>query len=130
MDKKTDTFNDDRELVRYEFFEILVRIAKFKYLDSGELDESQIARALHRLFNEYLLPVLNLKKLPEWQPFRKYYLWNNAVSDLLKANMQHIRLVYAHILEMNLEGLPRKHNVPKCTSPHMISIDQVLYFFG
>ena len=29
------TFNDDNMLVRYEFFEVLVRIANIKYVQTG-----------------------------------------------------------------------------------------------
>jgi len=56
--------------MRFEFFEILVRIAHGKYVQTGLIDGSNNARALHRLVNEKILTILLKNKLPEWQTFR------------------------------------------------------------
>lgn len=47
--------NDDMALCRFEFFEILIRIAKGKYVDTGE--EKNIANALSILLNRHILPM-------------------------------------------------------------------------
>ena len=60
-EQDNSNFNDQKTLVRYEFFEIMVRVAKLKFISRGKLDETQNAKALHRLFNEHLLPILSLK---------------------------------------------------------------------
>ena len=76
-------------MIRYEFFELLVRIAKLKYTTKkNSTEEISNARALHRLFNEHFLPILIQKKLAQWHPFRVKKLWNNEVSDLFKANKE------------------------------------------
>ena len=46
--------NDDNALVRFEFIEILVRIAKVRYIETGE--ETQLALALEKLLQEKILP--------------------------------------------------------------------------
>lgn len=46
--------NDDNALVRFEFIEVLVRIAKGRYIETGE--ETQIALALEKLLQEKILP--------------------------------------------------------------------------
>ena len=88
FDDKTDDdkFDHEKALIRHEFLEILVRIAKCKYIDTGMISDDNNARALHRLVNTHLLPVLQENKLPEWQPFRNVHLWTNDVNDLLVAN--------------------------------------------
>ena len=55
--------NDDQALCRFEFFEILVRIAKGKYVDTGE--EKNIANALSILLQRHILPMQHT--LPRWQ---------------------------------------------------------------
>ena len=109
--------------MRYEFFEVLVRIARFKYISTGQLDETQHARALHRLFNEHLLPILSMKKLPQWQPFRDKHLWNTEVNDLIKVNEESVEIVLNHILKIPKLTIPRKFTNIKYSSLHMISID-------
>ena len=68
---------DAKGLVRYEFWDVLVRIAHQKYVESGAIPPQQVARALHRLINEHILPVLRTQKLPAWQPFREKHIWCN-----------------------------------------------------
>ena len=52
-----DCFNDSKQLVRYEFFEILVRIAKHIYITNGDLEENQVTKAMHRLLNDHILTI-------------------------------------------------------------------------
>ena len=49
-------YNDNKALMRYEFFEILVRIAHYMFVKTGELSSDSNSRALHRLINEHILP--------------------------------------------------------------------------
>ena len=78
-------------LLRFEFFEVLVRIARIMYIDThsnkeGALKDNESYRALHRLVNEHILPILLLKSLPEWQPFRDKTLWTFKVNAIFDAN--------------------------------------------
>ena len=45
--------NDDKSLCRYEYLEILVRLAKIKFFDKGV--EPTVAKATDRLIREYIL---------------------------------------------------------------------------
>lgn len=74
--------NDDKSLCRYEYLEILVRLAKIKYFDRGA--EPTVAKALERLLKQHILPN-HCMELP-WMPFRKTRLWKLEVDDLFKAN--------------------------------------------
>ena len=87
------------------------------------MDETQHARALHRLFNEHMLPLLSMKKLPQWQPFRDQQLWTIEVNDMIKVNMDSVEIVFNHILKLPKLTIPRKFANPKYSSLHMISID-------
>jgi hypothetical protein len=46
--------NDDNSLVRFEFFEIIVRMAKCKYFDKGTC--KTIADSVEKLVTEYIIP--------------------------------------------------------------------------
>ena len=54
--------NDDNQLVRFEFLEMLVRIAKGKFIDFGSM--SSVSEALKRLLEKYVLPMEH--KLIPW----------------------------------------------------------------
>lgn len=82
----------------------MVRIAKVKYVDAGAIKENENAtphaRALHRLFNEHMLPILQRDHiLPEWQPFREKELWTEPVNNLLETNLSSLRYLYRLILD-------------------------------
>lgn len=64
FETEEDAFNNDHDLVRYEFFEILVRIAHAKYVKTGELASDCCTRALHRLVTDHILNVVGRSKLP------------------------------------------------------------------
>lgn len=80
--------NPDRDLCRYEFYEILVRMARTKYLDSKR--ESSLATATRRFLRD---EVLTYGKLEPWQEFRDNQLWTLPVNDLLEANLEGLRSV-------------------------------------
>jgi len=85
--------NDDLALCRFEFIEILVRIAKGKYMDFS--DETQLAYALMKLLQTNILPMQ--AKLPPLQSWRFDQLWCIEVSDLLEVNIRAIKKLYTHI---------------------------------
>ena len=47
--------NDDNSLCRFEFFEILLRLAKGKYIDFGEM--TSLSEATERLLRECVFPL-------------------------------------------------------------------------
>ena len=48
--------NDDRSLCRFEFFEILIRIARGKFVETGI--EKNLLLAFDKLLQEHILPSL------------------------------------------------------------------------
>eukprot|EP00351_Strombidinopsis_sp_SopsisLIS2011_P000241 CAMPEP_0116885694 /NCGR_PEP_ID=MMETSP0463-20121206/19214_1 /TAXON_ID=181622 /ORGANISM="Strombidinopsis sp, Strain SopsisLIS2011" /LENGTH=116 /DNA_ID=CAMNT_0004544711 /DNA_START=480 /DNA_END=830 /DNA_ORIENTATION=+ len=70
-------------LIRCEFLEILVRIAKFKFLETGKC--SSFKDATTKLIEEYVKP--NNNTLFPWQDFRDKELWTLEINDVLHANL-------------------------------------------
>ena len=67
-------------LVRFEFLEVLVRIANAKYKETGRAET----------FNDALIMVLDSiwanYPMAQWQEFRERYLWCNTIDNVYKAN--------------------------------------------
>ena len=82
--------NDDRNLCRYEFFEILVRIAKTKYLERNICNTHW--EATEKLILEFLLP--NSIDKMDGQKFRDEQLWTLDVNDLFELNAVGIKTIY------------------------------------
>ena len=61
-DYNAEKWNKESALLRFEFFEVLVRIARLKYIENVDgkdaLNDNESYRALHRLVNEHILPIL------------------------------------------------------------------------
>jgi len=70
--------NDDKQLCRFEFFEILIRICKGKYLDPKK--ETTLVAAFERLLKENILP--HYYVILPWQRFRDLQLWTIPLNDV------------------------------------------------
>ena len=74
--------NDDNSLCRFEFMEIIARMAKTKYFDKGVC--KTVWESCRKMLREYIIP--NTVEVMEWQGFRDNQLWCLDVDDLFKAN--------------------------------------------
>lgn len=74
--------NDEHNLVRYEFVELLVRLAKVKYFDKKV--HTSLALSV-RIFLENFVFANNLEAMP-WQRFRDEQLWTVEIDQIFKAN--------------------------------------------
>ena len=90
--------NQDRSLCRYEFFEILARMAFTKFMEKGPL--KTVAEGLHKLLTEYIIE--NSIERIEFQEWRVSELWTLEVDDLLKANLKEIQKVRKHFTSLLL----------------------------
>ena len=72
--------NDDSSLCRYEYFEILVRIAKTKYVENGSM--TSISEACEKLISTFIIP--NSIETLSWQEFREHKLWALEIDDIIK----------------------------------------------
>ena len=80
--------NPDKELCRFEFCEILVRIAGAKFRDRGI--SKTYSESLLMLLENYVLPYCKTLK---WQEFRDHELWCLEVNDTYEANAEGLRKV-------------------------------------
>ena len=82
--------NPDRFLCRYEFYEILVRMAKDKYLESKRC--KTLAAAVSTLLEDNVYQ--NSDFVISWQEWRENELWTLSIDDLFKVNLDTIRSIY------------------------------------
>lgn len=82
--------NPDRDLCRYEFYEIIVRIADEKYKKSHICDN--LPDAVEMLITENILRNSNF--VIPWHRWRVIDLWSLKVDDLYKANLDTLKLIY------------------------------------
>ena len=83
------TQSAERDLNRYEFFEIMVRTAIFRYKDTKLADTT--CKAIEMLLNELIYP--NARSM-NGEHFRKYYCYNVKTNEVLKKNEGPLRKVY------------------------------------
>lgn len=75
--------NDDRSLCRFEFFEIIVRIAKTKFLETQICPT--LPKALQKLISEHIIGKADYIK-QEGFAWRQDKLWQIEINDLYEAN--------------------------------------------
>lgn len=103
--------------------EILIRIAKGKYIEFGTM--TSLTEAYEKLLIEHILPMTD--KLVPWDMFRTMHMWNLPVNDMMMVNMKLLGKLYNEIVE--LKEFRTRHN--KCiTTFKVATIDQIIAFFG
>ena len=75
-------------LVRFEFWELLVRIASNKYMVKDA--PYTYSQSLEKLIEEKLRPYDH----EPWQAFRDKHLWTIEVNDILEANLKNLEKIY------------------------------------
>ena len=83
--------NPDKALIRFEFIELLVRVAKEKYRAGGPC--ATVAEAFEMLLDRNVLPQYR-EEAQVWQGFRDDLLYTVEVNDLFLANRDGLRKVY------------------------------------
>lgn len=84
--------NPDKELCRYEFFEIIVRMAKLKFCDNQKLPIN-IAQATQKLLDDF---IYRMSLEQKWHNMRREELWTLEVHDVLEANQINLKKFYAY----------------------------------
>lgn len=97
--------NPQQELCRYEFFEIIVRMAMFKYQDLPLSPAEMTQKLIEEHIFKYSDPSLAIK-------FRREKLYCNDVNDLLEANLTNCQTLFTKNRErlgrwISLEGYKR-----------------------
>ncbi|CAI2382226.1 unnamed protein product [Moneuplotes crassus] len=81
--------NPDRDLCRYEFYEIIARLAREKYFNT------KICNSLASAIDKFLEDIYaQCEHYWSWQKWREEKLWTFRVDDLLKANLPALKKVY------------------------------------
>ena len=83
----------EQSLRRCGFLEIIVRIAKAKFVDNEMF--SSIADATENLIEGYILA--NTYSAMTGQEFRDKEAWNLDMDDLIKANDEGLQALYRHV---------------------------------
>jgi hypothetical protein len=84
------------QLCRYEFWEILVRIAKIKYMEKDDKAKTN-DKALELLIDNHFKK--DLLGLQTSQKFREEHIWHLDIDDLYRSNEAIIGELYRHFLE-------------------------------
>jgi hypothetical protein len=77
--------NPDRDLCRFEFYEILCRLGAAKYKDAGVVSTWDAAAKMIIEQN-----IVSNTPLMGGQSFRDQYIWNLPIDDLFRANIESI----------------------------------------
>lgn len=88
VELQNNEVNDDLGLCRYEFFEIIVRLAKTKFCDRGPM--LGLAEATRIFCEEYVIPYNPVPFLDDSNDWRTRYLYTIEVDDILRLNMEPI----------------------------------------
>jgi len=92
--QKLSEDNPTNALSRFEFLEILARLAHSKFVETKICPTYE--EAMTKLLEEHIFPHAN----PEpWQEFRDELLWTIDVNDVLEVNLEGLKKVYTNYHE-------------------------------
>lgn len=95
---KNNPRNPANALVRYQFMEILVRIALDKFLKTGQAGSP--SEAIFIMLNNHIKPNLSHILADKWR-FSRYI--TEEVDNILKANVPLIKAIYAKYSKLNVK---------------------------
>jgi hypothetical protein len=81
--------NPNKALIRFEFIEMLVRMAKDKYFRPGIA--SSVTEAFEMVIEKNLMPITVAH---EWHGWREKELWTVECNDVIQANLDGLKKVY------------------------------------
>ena len=89
--------NDDRALIRFEFFEILIRMVQTKYIETKKI--SSLSEGLRKMIRDHIIPMQDA--YCEWKTFRKEKLYDYNVNLLFERNMSLLESLYDSLRKNN-----------------------------
>lgn len=118
--------NPDKNLIRFEFIELLVRIAGAKF---RERVCKTWTDSFEKLWEENVLPITEMHT---WQGFRDEQLYTVEVNDVLHANDELIRQVYQKYFTLNQKFMTQDDALDLFCSESecYLSTKEALYCYG
>ena len=115
-------------LVRFEFWEILVRIANLKYRETGVTQS--FSEALSMLIEERLIPYAQSGF--SWQQFRTRHLWTMEVNDLFEANLENLKKVYSKFQSPSKKHMTLEDAINLCQNKADLQLSEkdIVFCFG
>ena len=80
--------NPEVALCRYEYLEIVLRMSKVKYIDTG------LTKTFSEALKMFMQQSFKNDASEDWTKFRKKLLWKISVNDLFVANIPGLRKLY------------------------------------
>lgn len=115
--------NDDNALCRFEFLEILIRLAKGKFMDFNNVT-GNLSYAVSKLLNTHVLQMEG--NLVPWSRFRRELMYNIEVNNIMEVNLVSLRKLYFAIAYST--GWVKKRNLLIVNSGAEPNIDQIVSF--
>lgn len=82
--------NNERMLVRYEFVEVIARLARVKYCEKNP--NITMSQAIEKIITDHVLP--NFYTPFDHHNWRLEYLYNLEINDMLEANAETIKTLF------------------------------------
>jgi len=92
--RRLNDANPDRALMRFEFLQLLVRLAVAKYVRDERCELRDVSEALELLFSEVLEPRLPPEARHAPDAFRRRRLYTRGASDVFARNEASLRAVF------------------------------------
>ena len=106
-------------LKRFEFLEIIVRLANIKYL------ETKIVRTFAEATDKLITDCVIGHFTPEpWQEFRDKQLWTIDVNDVLEANKANLEKIYKHYQSPTKQMPELIDCIDMCTKDAVLNISE------
>jgi hypothetical protein len=90
--------NNERMLVRYEFIEVIARLARVKYLEKNLCET--MSQAIEKLITKFILP--NFYSPFDHHNWRLEYLYNLDINDMIEANEETIKTLFLRFATIRL----------------------------
>ena len=112
--------NDDRALIRFEFFEILIRMVQTKYIETKKI--SSLSEGLKKMINDHIIPMQDV--YCQWKSFRKEHLYEYHVNLLFEKNMSLLESLYDSIRKSS--PIFRTSTVVKSSSTKFLPLQNLI----
>ena len=125
---KLNPATDPPNITRFEFLEILVRLADIKFIQTKQI--KTYPDATRKIIEDFIIK--NFHPTEPWQEFRDKELWTLDVHDLFKANTQRLEVIYRSFLSGVHKAMDLKDCQELCMRDENLGVGEkdVTYAYG